>query len=113
MRKRLIILAPLGIAAVIAFIIVGGFIVQWLWNWLMPSIFGWRQVTFWQGIGLLALCRILFGGLGRHGWHHSRDGHGMGGRLGRATPEERERIRQRMRDLWGFSSSTGETKAPE
>lgn len=113
MRKKMIILVPLGIVAVLVFITVGGLIVQWLWNWLMPAIFGWRQVTFWQGIGLLALCRILFGGLGRHGCHRSGDGHRMGGRWGRMTPEERERVRQRMREFWGFSSTTNEPKAPE
>ena len=26
-----------------------------------------RAITFWQALGLLALCRILFGGLGGHG----------------------------------------------
>ncbi len=34
-----------------------------LWNWLMPSIFGLRPVTFGQALGLLALSWILFGGL--------------------------------------------------
>jgi hypothetical protein len=35
-----------------------------LWNWLLPPLFGWRQITFWQALGILALCRILFGGFG-------------------------------------------------
>ena len=111
--KKLIILAPLGIVAVAVFITVGGVVVQWLWNWLTPSIFGWRQVTFWQGVGLLALCRILFGGIGRHGGHHAWDGPRIGGRWGRMTPEERERFRQRMREMCGFGASIGEPKAPE
>ena len=38
-----------------------------LWNWLLPPLFGWRTLGFWQALGLLALCRILFGGLGGHG----------------------------------------------
>jgi hypothetical protein len=111
--RKLIILAPLGVLAVAVFITVGGVVVQWLWNWLAPSIFGWRQVTFWQAVGLLALCRILFGGIGRHGCHHSGNGPRIGGRWGRMTPEERERFRRRMREMWGFSASTGEPKAPE
>jgi hypothetical protein len=49
---------------------VGGFIVMQLWNWLLPAIFGWKAVTFWQALGLLALCRILFGGLGVGGARH-------------------------------------------
>lgn len=40
-----------------AVIVVGGEVVQHLWNWL-PELFGWRQITIWQAAGLLALCRI-------------------------------------------------------
>jgi MFS family permease len=67
----------IGIASAIAFvlfILLGGVIVQWLWNWLLPDIFGLRQITFWQALGLLALCRILFGSFGRGGGHHRDDG---------------------------------------
>ena len=53
----------------VVFIVVGGFVVRQLWNWLLPPIFGLREVTFWQALGLLALCRILFGGFGRGGSH--------------------------------------------
>jgi uncharacterized membrane protein YgcG len=62
-----------GIALAIAFvlfILLGGVVVQWLWNWLLPEIFGLRTITFWQALGLLALCRILFGSFGRGGGHH-------------------------------------------
>jgi len=51
----------------VVFIVVGGFVVRLLWNWLLPPIFGLREITFWQALGLLALCRILFGGYGRGG----------------------------------------------
>jgi hypothetical protein len=49
-----------------------------------------------QGFGLLALCRILFGGFGGGG--HSKH----------MTPEERERFRKRMR---GPVCSTEESEA--
>jgi uncharacterized membrane protein YgcG len=55
-----------------AFIFVGGIVVQWLWNWLLPDIFGLRRVTFWEALGLLALCRILFGGFGKGAGSHGR-----------------------------------------
>ncbi len=42
-----------------------GEIVVHLWNWLMPEIFGVHAITFWQGVGLLVLGRILFGGFHR------------------------------------------------
>jgi hypothetical protein len=60
----------IGIALAIAFvlfILLGGIVVQWLWNWLLPELFGLRRITFWQALGLLALCRILFGSFGRGG----------------------------------------------
>ena len=52
------------------FVLFGGIVVQWLWNWLLPDIFGLRRVTFWEALGLLALCRILFGGFGKSGGSH-------------------------------------------
>lgn len=70
----------MGIALLFGFaflIIIGGFVVQWLWNWLVPGLFGLRQLTIWEALGLLALSRILFGGWGRGGGgshHRSRRG---------------------------------------
>ena len=37
-----------------------GFVVMWLWNWLMPVIFGLPTITFWQAWGLVVLSHILF-----------------------------------------------------
>ncbi len=65
-RKKLILLAPLAVLGLLLFVFIGGEVVKQLWNWLLPPLFGWRQVTFWQALGILALCRILFGGFG-HG----------------------------------------------
>jgi hypothetical protein len=56
------------------FIAFGGAAVLLLWNWLMPDIFQLRRLTFWEALGLLALCRILFGGFGRGGHAHSDRG---------------------------------------
>ncbi len=41
---------------------VFGFVVMALWNRLIPPIFGWHVITFWQAVGLLVLCKVLFGG---------------------------------------------------
>jgi hypothetical protein len=103
-RPWVIVMAPLGIAAVLA---LGGWVVQQLWNWLLPAIFGWPALTFWQALGLLALCRILFGGSAGRGW--SRGGwHGGGARWEALTPEERETIRRRMRARWGLGPAGGD-----
>jgi hypothetical protein len=60
---KIIGMVLLGIAAVIAF----GFVVQLLWNWLMPRLFGVPVITYWEGLGILALSSILFGRLGGGG----------------------------------------------
>lgn len=31
-----------------------------LWNWLMPKIFGLPKITMWQSLGLLILTGLLF-----------------------------------------------------
>jgi hypothetical protein len=108
--KRLIFIAPLAILGMLLFIAIGGELVLQLWNWLLPPLFGWHHVTFWQALGLLALCRILFGGFGRHGSGRSNYRRRMAERCEHMTPEERERFRQSWRGRWGFRSSTSESK---
>jgi hypothetical protein len=114
MRKRWIFLAPLAILGILVFIFIGGEVVLHLWNWLLPPMFGWPQIGFWQALGLLLLCRILFGGSGWRGPVRSnirrRMEERMAERCESMTPEERERFRQRMRERWGFGPSTGESK---
>ena len=106
---KLMLIAPLAILTIVLFIIIGGEIVLQLWNWLAPALFGLRQITFWQALGLLALCRILFGGFGFGGGGHRNSRRRMEGRIRervrermderweQMTPEERERFRQGMR----------------
>jgi hypothetical protein len=76
---------------------VFSFVVMWLWNWLMPVIFGLHAISFWQALGLLVLSKILFGGFhGRHGFGgHWRQR--MMERWEQMTPEEREKFRAGMR----------------
>ena len=111
-KWKMIFIAPAAILGVALFITLGGEIVMRLWNWLLPGLFGWRTIGFWQAVGLLALCRILFG---HHGWH----GHGrshfrrrMFERWENMTPEEREKFRHGMRGRCGnFDRPAEETKA--
>jgi hypothetical protein len=110
MRRKWIYLAPLAIVGFALFIAIGGEIVRLLWNWLLPPLFGWPQVGFWQALGLLALCRILFGGPGLHGSGRSGFRRRMAERWERMSPEERERFRQGMRARCGFGPSTSESQ---
>jgi hypothetical protein len=97
MRRKWIFIAPLAVTGMLAFVAVGGLVVRELWNWLLPSLFGWRQVTFWQALGLLALCRILFGGFGLRTTARSSVRRRMAERWEQMTPEERERFRHGLR----------------
>src|SRR5258705_11866250 len=97
--KKMIYIAPLAILGMVLFIALGGEVVLQLWNWLLPPLFGWRQITFWQALGILALSRVLFGGFGCHGGSRSRH----------LSREDRERFRQRMRERCGFCPPTTES----
>ncbi len=112
MRRKWVFIVPAAIVGIVLFCAVGGAAVRLLWNGLLPPLFGWHQVTFWQALGLLALCRILFGG---SGWHRSGRSHlrrRMAERWEQMTPEERERFRHGIRGRCGFAPTAGETPAP-
>lgn len=110
--RKLLWMGPIGIAAIALFVAIGGEVVMQLWNWLAPALFGWRQITFWQALGILVLCRILFGGhwggprVGRRMGERMRDR--MDARWQSMTPEERERFRQGMRGRCGQAPAGGE-----
>jgi hypothetical protein len=63
---KYVLFGILGVAAIAGF----GFVVMWLWNWLIPGLFSGPELNYWQTIGLLILSKILFSGVG-HG--HSGD----------------------------------------
>jgi hypothetical protein len=109
MGKRI----TLGVAGVLLFALVFiagfGMAVQQLWNALMPSIFNLPQLGFWQAVGLLALCWILFGswrGIGYFGMRrHS-------GRWAQMSAEERERFRAGVRHRCGRRDETAQGSTP-
>ncbi len=77
----------------IAGIFIFGNIVMLLWNALLPALFHFPIISFWQALGLLLLAKILFGGFrgggpGRH-WKNK-----MNSRWMNMTPEEREKFKQ-------------------
>jgi hypothetical protein len=115
-RKKFLLLSPLILLGFLLFIALGGVLVMQLWNWLLPSLFGWRQISFWEALGLLLLCRILFGGLGvRGGGPHSRVrgriAERMAERWEHMSTEERERLRQRLLERCGIDRAGSESRA--
>ena len=78
----------------VAIIALYVFIVMHLWNWLMPDIFGITTLTFWQTLGVLLLCKLLFLGSGWGGYRGK-----FKGRRGRPSREPWENgIKQRLRE---------------
>lgn len=73
-------------------------VVMALWNCLMPDLFhGVAQISYWQALGLLALCRILFGGLRGCCSRRCHGHHGEGAALSDA---ERDHIKARFGRRW-------------
>lgn len=95
---------------VVVAIPVFGFVTMWLWNWLMPTIFGVPAIRFGQALGLLVLSRILLGGfrgrlhggIGRRHWRLR-----MIERWEQMTPEQREKFREALRRGEDFRADQG------
>lgn len=99
MKKHWIGKVFLFVLAIVGFSILAGLAVMYLWNWLMPSLFGLTTITFVQALGVFALAKILFGfgGGGRGGMRGG--GKGAWGKRFRQkwenmSEEEREKFRQ-------------------
>lgn len=101
MKRYWIVRILKGILFVVVITFLLGFVVKLLWNSLMPPIFGLHLITFWQGLGLLLLGKILFGGFRgfRGGSPHWRQR--MKQRWDSMTPEQREQFRQGMKRRCG------------
>ncbi|MFN7139866.1 MAG: hypothetical protein ACK4UN_11065 [Limisphaerales bacterium] len=60
----------LAIPLFIVVFVVTVLVFQLLWNTTMPQVFKLPQITFWQGLRLLLLAGILFGGSWmKFGWN--------------------------------------------
>lgn len=55
-----------GLAFAIVFALVFAFLVKFIWNSIMPAIFGLTTITFWQAFGIVVLAKLIFGGFGHH-----------------------------------------------
>jgi hypothetical protein len=85
---------------------------MWLWNWLIPDLFNGPYLTFWQTLGLFVLSKIFFG------FPSGKKHQGPGGywkyrmieRFSNMTPEQREALKQRMKDKWCAPKGSGAGK---
>lgn len=74
----------LGIIAAVGLALLFGYGLMWLWNWLMPALFGLATINYWQAVGIFILAKLLFGSGGhnrrgrrkRRSNDHCRSGNG-------------------------------------
>ncbi|HEY8276567.1 MAG TPA: hypothetical protein VIG52_06190 [Methyloceanibacter sp.] len=52
----------IGLVVALVALLIFTFIFQWIWNAVIPDVFGLKQITLWQALGILILASILFGG---------------------------------------------------
>ena len=96
-----------GAKCVLGFLLIGlimGFVVMFLWNWLIPSIFDGPKIDLFQALGLLILIRILTGGFKHkgHGHHNLKEKYGRWSKL---TSEEKKEMRKKFKERWCHCST--------
>ena len=82
------------IPVILAVILLLALIVMLLWNAILPQLIRVHPVTYPQALGLLILCKILFGSFrpGPRGFR--KGGSPWRSKLMDLTPEEREQFKQ-------------------
>lgn len=88
---------------IVAIVAAAGAIIMLLWNSIIPSVVGWNSLNYFQAIGLLILCRLLFGGFSglrgaKEKFHHRHTMHqDMRNRVkGMSKREKMEYIKEYM-----------------
>ena len=96
-RQRRFFIAPMILVALAFF----SALVMVLWNALLPDLFSFPAIRFWQALGLLVLCRVLFGIGGFHGsvGHHSVWKNNLREKVSKMTPEERKDFFKKMHTI--------------
>lgn len=115
---RILKFTAIGILfAALAVVLLGVFtyLTQMLWNWIVPALFAGPVITFWQMLGLLVLTKILLWPLGggRGQWRNHRRGMGRhwAARWESMSPEDRERLKEKMKEKWCRPRSTTDSGA--
>jgi len=95
LRIAATILGGFALAVLLGFVF--GYVVMWLWNWLMPTLFGLPTVTFLQAVALVILGKLIFGGLHHH---HDHDRNGTHDHLHRFFREKWHRDDKAFGEFW-------------
>ena len=100
-RKRLFFIPLIAIG-----IALFAYVTMLLWNALLPAIFNFSPITFWQALGLLVLARLLFGGHHPHRnprWTMYGKDRELRNKLMKMSPEEKKEFFRKMhydRTVW-------------
>lgn len=85
----------------IAFGFLVSYVVMFLWNYTIATIFDVQQITMWQALGIFILCKILFGfGKGGRGGGPPWMKKSMREKFGELNEEEKEKMKSYMRRKW-------------
>jgi hypothetical protein len=99
---RFLLFIPLFVLGVFVF----GEIVMLLWNNVAVPVLNVRTVTFWQGLGILVLSKILFSSFGGRGGSR-RDSWKQRMMWKNMTPEQKEKFKEECKNRsrhWGYKS---------
>jgi hypothetical protein len=103
--RRKLAAKALLIVVVIALL---GWIVMRLWNWILPGLMvDAHTIDYPHAVGLLVLCRILFGGFRGHGGWHKRRQWEQWQHWQCMTPQEREQLRNQRTSGSGPAGESG------
>jgi hypothetical protein len=97
-KKFWIKAAILGPLAIAAGVYIFGSVVMLLWNGILPDLFGFGTITFWQALGILVLSKILFGGFGSGHSGRGRSNRHRKDRWMNLSTEEREQMKADWRN---------------
>lgn len=91
-----------------------GWLVMALWNAVLVRALGAGPLDFWQALGLLLLCRLLFGNWGprRMGGAHGGPS-SMRDKWASMNPEQRERFREHWKSRCAKPAVETEPTDPE
>ena len=105
------------------FMLVFGFAFLYLWNALIPDLFGGPTISYWQGIGLILLSKALFGSWSSGGEHkykrHHRSKHHWKSKVRENWANMTEEERAEYRDNWkkhcrpGYKSKSDNVSSDE
>jgi hypothetical protein len=100
----------MGIVAFFAFVFLLITGTQYLWNWLVPSLFAGPVITFGQTAGLLLLSKILLWPVSKGRCYGSHQGgpwkYYWKEKWSNMSQEERDRIKQKMKEKWCYKEPT-------